>query len=88
MLPRAGDEWCPVPDSEPAGPFFGVLVSGRVMVEIGPVGDAQGSLKGEVSGGFVEDIHHKKKQKKLITVVLFIYTIYIYITILVYRKSL
>ena len=79
MLPRAGDEWCPVPDSEPAGPFFGVLVSGRVMVEIGPVGDAQGSLKGEVSGGFVEDIHPKKKQKKLITVVLFIYTIYIYI---------
>ena len=57
MLPRAGDEWCPVPDSEPAGPFFGVLVSGRVMVEIGPVGDAQGSLKGEVSGGFVEDIY-------------------------------
>ena len=78
MLPRAGDEWCPVPDSEPAGPFFGVLVSGRVMVEIGPVGDAQGSLKGEVSGGFVEDIYRKKKQKKLITVVLFIYTIYIY----------
>lgn len=33
---EAGDEWCPVPDSEPAGPFFGVLVSGRVMVEIGP----------------------------------------------------
>lgn len=33
---EAGDEWCPVPDAEPAGPFFGVLVSGRVMVEIGP----------------------------------------------------
>ena len=53
--PRAGDEWCPVPDSEPAGPFFGVLVSGRVMVEIGPVGRPEGSRlfgRGVFLGGF------------------------------------
>ena len=33
---RTGDEWTPVSDAEPSGPFFGVLVAGRVMVEIGP----------------------------------------------------
>ena len=82
-----------MPDSEPAGPFFGVLVSGRVMVEIGPVGDAQGSLKGEVSGGFVEDIYiSQKKQKTGIINIIYIQCIYIYvyiyITIFVYRKSL
>lgn len=33
---ETGDEWTPVSDAEPSGPFFGVLVAGRVMVEIGP----------------------------------------------------
>ncbi|CAE7195742.1 SKOR [Symbiodinium natans] len=33
---ETGEEWQPIADSEPSGPFFGVLASGRVMVEIGP----------------------------------------------------
>ncbi|CAJ1406281.1 unnamed protein product, partial [Effrenium voratum] len=33
---ETGDAWTPISDTEPSGPFFGVLVSGRVMVEIGP----------------------------------------------------
>ncbi|CAE7709012.1 SKOR [Symbiodinium sp. CCMP2592] len=33
---ETGEEWAPIADSEPSGPFFGVLAAGRVMVEIGP----------------------------------------------------
>ena len=34
---EAGELWRPVSDLEPAGPFFMVLVAGRIMVEIGEV---------------------------------------------------
>lgn len=41
-----GEVWRPVSDLEPAGPFFGVLVAGRVMVEIGQEMGRMGTVDG------------------------------------------
>jgi len=35
---QPGETWTPVSDDDPCGPFFGVLLQGRVIVEIGQAG--------------------------------------------------